>query len=424
MRDEGPGFELGAVPTERRGVRDSIVGRMAAVGGTRGRRVAPRRGHRGRAADRGDVGMRIVVVDDHHLFRAGRARRARRAPRGRGRGGDARRGAGGDRGDVARRRPARRAPARRRRRRGAGGAAGRDGPKVLALSVSDAAEDVVPMIRAGALGYVTKTIDTAELLAAIETVAAGEACFSPRLAAFVLQAFSAPAPAAVRAGGADAARARGAAPPRPRLLLQADRAAARDQRPHGRVPRRRRPAQAPAHLAPRGLALGGDPRARRLGRRRMKSSRRRVSLHGLRHAWRLRRDPLRRRLQAVRRRPHEVQHRHEPDRRDVPPPRRQPRATSRHVRSSRPRSPSAELTEPDDVGVFEIHLEADDKEQALRASGTPSRPPAPTTTSSSSSTPTSRSTGTASPGAPRRSFVEIPGAFDSAIADEDKPDAE
>lgn len=67
-------------------------------------------------------------------------------------------------------------------------------PKVLALSVSDAAEDVVPMIRAGALGYVTKTIDTSELLDAINTVAAGEACFSPRLAAFVLQAFSAPAP--------------------------------------------------------------------------------------------------------------------------------------------------------------------------------------------------------------------------------------
>jgi DNA-binding NarL/FixJ family response regulator len=65
-------------------------------------------------------------------------------------------------------------------------------PRVLALSVSDAAEDVVPMIRAGALGYVTKTIDTADLLAAIDTVAAGEACFSPRLAAFVLQAFSAP----------------------------------------------------------------------------------------------------------------------------------------------------------------------------------------------------------------------------------------
>jgi DNA-binding NarL/FixJ family response regulator len=64
---------------------------------------------------------------------------------------------------------------------------------VLALSVSDAAEDVVPMIRAGALGYVTKTIDTGELVGAIERVAAGDAYFSPRLAAFVLQAFSAPA---------------------------------------------------------------------------------------------------------------------------------------------------------------------------------------------------------------------------------------
>jgi DNA-binding NarL/FixJ family response regulator len=69
-----------------------------------------------------------------------------------------------------------------------------DGPRVLALSVSDAAEDVVPIIRAGALGYVTKTIDTRDLLAAIDTVAAGEASFSPRLAAFVLQAFSAPPP--------------------------------------------------------------------------------------------------------------------------------------------------------------------------------------------------------------------------------------
>lgn len=67
-------------------------------------------------------------------------------------------------------------------------------PPVLALSVSDAAADVVPMIRAGALGYVTKTIQTAELVHAIRTVAAGDAYFSPRLAAFVLQAFSADAP--------------------------------------------------------------------------------------------------------------------------------------------------------------------------------------------------------------------------------------
>ncbi|MDE3133668.1 MAG: response regulator transcription factor [Acidobacteriota bacterium] len=65
---------------------------------------------------------------------------------------------------------------------------------VLALSVSDAAEDVVPMIRAGALGYVTKTIETDELIHALRTVAVGDAYFSPRLAAFVLQAFSTPQP--------------------------------------------------------------------------------------------------------------------------------------------------------------------------------------------------------------------------------------
>jgi len=85
-----------------------------------------------------------------------------------------------------------------------------DGPAsaVLALSVSDAAADVVPVIRAGALGYVTKTIDTAELLAAIERVAAGDAYFSPRLAAFVLQAFSHPEPAQEREPGLDALTAR------------------------------------------------------------------------------------------------------------------------------------------------------------------------------------------------------------------------
>jgi DNA-binding NarL/FixJ family response regulator len=68
----------------------------------------------------------------------------------------------------------------------------KDAPRVLALSVSDAAEDVVPVIRAGALGYVTKTIDTDDLLEAIARVSAGDAYFSPRLAAFVLQEFAAP----------------------------------------------------------------------------------------------------------------------------------------------------------------------------------------------------------------------------------------
>src|SRR5205085_10743117 len=58
-------------------------------------------------------------------------------------------------------------------------------PASLALSVSDAPEDVVPVMRAGARGYVTKTIDTAALISAIERVHNGDAYFSPRLAAFV-----------------------------------------------------------------------------------------------------------------------------------------------------------------------------------------------------------------------------------------------
>lgn len=60
----------------------------------------------------------------------------------------------------------------------------------LALSVSDAAEDVVAVIRAGARGYVTKTIGADELVDAIHRVHAGDAVFSPRLAGFVLDAFS------------------------------------------------------------------------------------------------------------------------------------------------------------------------------------------------------------------------------------------
>jgi len=61
--------------------------------------------------------------------------------------------------------------------------------KFLALSVSDAAEDVIGLIRAGARGYVTKNISGAELVDAINRVADGDAVFSPRLAGFVLDAF-------------------------------------------------------------------------------------------------------------------------------------------------------------------------------------------------------------------------------------------
>ncbi|MDR1768909.1 MAG: response regulator transcription factor [Propionibacteriaceae bacterium] len=64
------------------------------------------------------------------------------------------------------------------------------GVRFLALSVSDAAEDVIGVIRAGARGYVTKSISSAELVDAIGRVAEGDAVFSPRLAGFVLDAFS------------------------------------------------------------------------------------------------------------------------------------------------------------------------------------------------------------------------------------------
>ena len=68
-----------------------------------------------------------------------------------------------------------------------------DHPEVrfLALSASDAPEDVIAVIRAGARGYVTKTISTAELADAVRRVAAGDAVFSHRLAGFVLDAFAA-----------------------------------------------------------------------------------------------------------------------------------------------------------------------------------------------------------------------------------------
>ncbi len=62
--------------------------------------------------------------------------------------------------------------------------------RFLALSVSDTPEDVISIIRAGARGYVTKTISGAELVDAIQRVAEGDAVFSPRLAGFVLDAFA------------------------------------------------------------------------------------------------------------------------------------------------------------------------------------------------------------------------------------------
>jgi DNA-binding NarL/FixJ family response regulator len=77
-------------------------------------------------------------------------------------------------------------------------------PRFLALSASDAAEDVIAVIRAGARGYVTKSISAGELQDAIERVREGDAVFSPRLAGFVLDAFAgAPPEPAVEGDDAD-----------------------------------------------------------------------------------------------------------------------------------------------------------------------------------------------------------------------------
>ena len=152
--------------------------------------------------------IRIVLVDDHHLFRSGvRAELLALADRAAYRleiVGEAERvesaaeavrrerpdvvlldvhlpgGSGHGGADVI------------RASSGATTAAGQP-VRFLALSVSDAAEDVIAVIRAGARGYVTKTISADDLLAAIGRVADGDAVFSPRLAGFVLDAFGAAA---------------------------------------------------------------------------------------------------------------------------------------------------------------------------------------------------------------------------------------
>jgi DNA-binding NarL/FixJ family response regulator len=82
----------------------------------------------------------------------------------------------------------------------------RPNTRFLALSVSDDAGDVIAVIRAGARGYVTKTISGDELADAIRRVHGGDAVFSPRLAGFVLDSFAGPAPTsepAAAAGDAD-----------------------------------------------------------------------------------------------------------------------------------------------------------------------------------------------------------------------------
>ncbi|MDP9820216.1 response regulator [Nocardioides massiliensis] len=138
---------------------------------------------------------RVVLVDDHAMFRAGVRAELGDAVEVVAEAGDADEAVaaigrhqpdvvlldvhlpGGGGGEVM-------------RRLAGAGPAGSPDTRFLALSVSDAAEDVIGTIRAGARGYVTKTITGPELVDAIGRVAEGDAVFSPRLAGFVLDAFA------------------------------------------------------------------------------------------------------------------------------------------------------------------------------------------------------------------------------------------
>src|ERR1044072_7060603 len=126
----------------------------------------PRRGHRDRAGD--EAMTSVVIVDDHQLFRSGVRTEVDGFVEVRGGAGTL---PGGGGGEVTREGPGRR-PTQR----------------FLALSVSDAPEDVIAIIRAGARGYVTKTISGEELADAVRRIAEGDAVFSPRPAGFVLDA--------------------------------------------------------------------------------------------------------------------------------------------------------------------------------------------------------------------------------------------
>ena len=220
VRDRGPGFDVDGIPEDRMGVRQSIVGRMERGGGTATIRSTGEQGTEVRLqmARRDEHGMsevssdassqdrpvtevrkpRVVLVDDHRMFRTGVQAELGDAVEVVGEAEDVRQAVnvvlatrpdvvlldvhlpGGD-GATVLRECADKVP----------------DTKFLALSVSDAAEDVIATIRAGARGYVTKSISGPELADAVRRVADGDAVFSPRLAGFVLDAFSSGGVAAV-----------------------------------------------------------------------------------------------------------------------------------------------------------------------------------------------------------------------------------
>ena len=286
VRDEGPGFDVPAVPPERRGVRDAIVGRMAAIGGQATVESEPGEGtevtlrlpaaRNGSAQMTSAAAIRVVLVDDHHLFRAGVRAELAGTFEIVGEAGsvaeaiaviaacepdvvllDVHLPDGGGRAvlDAC--------------RAGAAGA-GERGPAFLALSVSDAAGGR----RAGRAcrrarlrheddrdrGARRRDRARASRRRVLQPAAGG---VRP---AGLQRARARRAARRPRARAAHAARARRPASPRPRLSVQADRQPPRDQPADRRDARQLGLAQAPALDAPRAEPLGEPARARRTRR--------------------------------------------------------------------------------------------------------------------------------------------------------------
>ena len=141
--------------------------------------------------------------------------------------------------------------------------------RFLALSVSDAATDVIHVIRSGARGYVTKAIEGQDLVNAVRRVNDGDAVFSPRLAGFVLDAFSAESRVTgqSRTRRADRPGAGGHATPGPRLRVQGDRPPPLDLDQDGGEPRVGGAAKTAAVEPQRVGGMGRQPQTRLIARR-------------------------------------------------------------------------------------------------------------------------------------------------------------